>query len=73
MGYNRSRINDHPRITVVTGTPNTGRVYVVFYSAASPVGLAPTVSCPSGITNSVCIGQNLSHRRYLSAIPTIGV
>ncbi len=61
VGYNRSRLNDHPRIAVAQTTPNRGRVYVVFYSAASPVGLAPTVTCPSGLPKgSTCIGQNLT-------------
>ncbi len=67
VGYNRSRINDHPRIAVATTGSNTGRVYVVFYRAASPVGAAPTVPCPAGVTNSVCIGQNLvSSQAFIS-------
>jgi hypothetical protein len=43
VAYNRSRINDHPRIAVATSGPNRGRVYVTFYSAVSPVsGTDPT-------------------------------
>lgn len=39
VAYNRSRINDHPRITVDA----KGRVYVTFYSAESKVtGVDPT-------------------------------
>lgn len=37
VAYNRSRINDHPRIVVATSGPNRGRVYVAYYSAVSPV------------------------------------
>jgi len=40
VGYNRNRINDHPRIAVATSGPNRGRVYVTFYSAVSPVSTA---------------------------------
>lgn len=58
VGYNRNRLNDHPRIAVATSGPHKGRVYVVYYSAASPVGAAPVVSCPSGV-GGTCIGQNL--------------
>ena len=43
VGYNRSRINDHPRIAVATSGPNRGRVYVTFYSAVSPVAAGSTV------------------------------
>ncbi len=43
LGFNRSRINDHPRIAVATTGPNKGRVYVVFYSAVAPTATASTV------------------------------
>ncbi len=51
VGYNRDRINDHPRIAVATSGPFKGRVYVVFYSANAPttagaVTAAPSASCP---------------------------
>ena len=60
VGYSRNRINDHPRIAVATAGPFNGRVFVVFYSAVSPVGSPPTVPCPAGLpTGTVCIGQNL--------------
>jgi hypothetical protein len=58
VGYNRSRINDHPRIAVVQSGEHKGRVYVVFYSAISPVGAAPVITCPTGISG-VCIAQSL--------------
>jgi len=60
VGYNRNRINDHPRMTVATTGPNQGRVYVVFYNPAAPVRPEPPVTCPSGLPPSaVCEGQNL--------------
>jgi len=60
VGYNRNRINDHPRIAVATSGPFRGRVYVVFYSAVEPVGPAPEVECPAGLPRkTICIGQNL--------------
>jgi hypothetical protein len=60
VGYNRGRLNDHPRIAVATGGPFVGRVYVVFYSAEQPVGPAPSVPCPPGLPSTArCIGQNL--------------
>ncbi len=42
VGYNRPTINDHPRIAVATSGRNKGRIYVVFYSAVSPVTAAAT-------------------------------
>lgn len=60
VGYNRGRLNDHPRIAVATTGPNAGRVYVTYYAAVSPVGPAPVVTCPAGLPKSaVCIDQNL--------------
>jgi hypothetical protein len=43
VGYNRDRINDHPRIAVATHGENKGRIYVVYYSAEAPVTAPPTV------------------------------
>jgi len=37
IGYNRSRVNDHPRIDVATTGKYKGRVYVTYYDSASPV------------------------------------
>lgn len=60
VGYNRARINDHPRITVATSGPFKGRVFVVFYSAVEEVQAAPTVPCPAGTpAGTTCIGQNV--------------
>lgn len=47
VGYNRDRINDHPRVAVATTGRFKGRVYVTYYSAVVPVGSAPTAPCPS--------------------------
>ncbi len=58
VGYNRPRINDHPRIAVATSDPHAGRVYVVFYSAVAPVSAPPTVDCPEGLPDeSTCLAQ----------------
>ncbi len=46
VGYNRDRINDHPRIAVATTGPNKGRVYVAYYSA-----VAPTIQPPATPAN----------------------
>jgi hypothetical protein len=43
IGYNRSRINDHPRIEVATTGKYKGRVYVTYYGSTSPV---PSASYP---------------------------
>ncbi|HET7205472.1 MAG TPA: sialidase family protein [Terriglobales bacterium] len=61
VGYNRNRINDHPRVAVATSGANKGRVYVAFYSAASPVGATLLGSCPAGTPapNTTCIQQSL--------------
>ena len=61
VGYNRNRINDHPRIAVATSGPNQGRVYVVFYSAVSPVGTTVIDACPAGTPppNGSCVQQSL--------------
>ena len=60
VGYNRSRLNDHPRVFVATSGSFTGRVFVVFYSAVSQVGPAPVVTCPAGLPKgTTCVGQNL--------------
>ncbi len=42
VGYNRNRINDHPRVAVATTGPMKGRVYVVYYSAVAPVAAPPS-------------------------------
>jgi hypothetical protein len=61
VGYNRNRLNDHPRIAVATSGTHTGRIYDVFYSANAPVTPPPIITCPAGTPpNSVCIDQNLT-------------
>jgi hypothetical protein len=66
VGYNRSRINDHPRIAAVQSGWHRGGLYVVFYSAVAPVGSAPQVACPPG-QSGPCFGQNLvSSQAYIS-------
>jgi hypothetical protein len=45
VGYNRDRINDHPRIAFVTEGRLKGRVFVAYYSAVAPVTLAPRAPC----------------------------
>jgi len=37
IGYNRARNNDHPRIDVAQTGKYKGRIYVTYYSSASPV------------------------------------
>jgi hypothetical protein len=60
VGYNRNRINDHPRIAVATAGPHAGRVYDVFYSANAPVTAPPIITCPATApANSVCLDQRL--------------
>jgi hypothetical protein len=59
VGYNRDRINDHPRVAVATSGPHNGRVYVAYYSAVAPVAAAPITPCatpPAGF----CRGQQLT-------------
>ncbi len=59
VGYNRNRINDHPRIDVATSGPHRGRVYVTYASAVAAVTAAPTSPCPAPLTGS-CKGQRLT-------------
>ncbi len=42
VGYNRGRLNDHPRVAVASAGAHVGRVYVAFYSAVSPVSAGAT-------------------------------
>lgn len=65
VGYNRPRFNDHPRIAVATSGPHKGRIYVTYYSAASPVTPPGQVPCPNGVSGT-CIDQSLvSSQVYL--------
>ncbi len=49
VGYNRDRINDHPRIAAATTGKLRGRVYVVYYSAVAPV-TAPAATAANCLT-----------------------
>ncbi len=59
VGYNRDRINDHPRIAVATTGPNRGRIYVVYYSAVAPVTAGALSPCPAPLTGT-CRAQRLT-------------
>jgi hypothetical protein len=52
IGYNRGRVNDHPRIEVATTGKNKGRIYVTYYSSTSPV---PSASFPASAQTLVNI------------------
>ncbi len=65
VGFNRDRINDHPRIAFVTAGRFKGRVFVSYYSAVAPVTAAPLTQfiCPPGTPSTVtCFsrGQRLT-------------
>ncbi len=47
VGYNRDRINDHPRIAFATKGRLQGRVFVAFSSAVAGVAPAPITPCPT--------------------------
>jgi hypothetical protein len=47
VGFNRNRINDHPRIAVANSGPNKGRVFVTYYSAVAPAKASLPVTCPT--------------------------
>lgn len=78
VAYNRSRINDHPRIAVATSGAYRGRVYVTFYSAVSPVSAPITsqtlVSSQVYVSYSDDQGQTWSMPVAVSApVPETGV
>ncbi len=61
VGYNRDRINDHPRITVATSGPHRGRVYVTYYSAVAPTTAGALSKCPPPLSPSLtCRAQRLT-------------
>jgi len=59
VGYNRDRINDHPRVAVATSGSFKGRVYVTFYSAVAPVTAGALSPCPAPLTGT-CRAQRLT-------------
>ena len=62
VGYNRDRLNDHPRIAVAISGPFKGRVYVTYYSALAPVTAGAISLCPSPPfpAGSLCRAQRLT-------------
>lgn len=65
VGFNRDRINDHPRIALVTEGRLRGRLFVSYASAVAPVTAAPLtrITCPPGTPPTVnCFirGQRLT-------------
>lgn len=65
VAYNRNRINNHPRLAVVTEGTHKGRVLVAFSSMVSPVSgvpvTVPPASCPPGVPQDrPCVAQNLT-------------
>jgi len=60
VGYNRDRINDHPRIAVATDDPHRGRIYVAYYSAVAPVTAGALSPCPAPNVGSTCRAQRLT-------------
>jgi hypothetical protein len=60
VGFNRDRINDHPRIAFVTEVPLTGRLYVAYASAVAPVTAIPLVPCSPPAATPLCRGQRLT-------------
>ena len=63
VGYNRDRINDHPRVAVATTGKFKGRVYAVYYSSLAPV-VAPPATAAACLTpvpaNTRCRPQTLT-------------
>ncbi len=60
LGYNRGRINDHPRIDVAQTGRHKGRIYVTYYSSVSPVVSPGTIACPAGLpANTTCVPEVL--------------
>src|SRR5262249_25538598 len=45
VGYNRDRMNDHPRVAVATSGPHKARVYVTYYSAVAPTTPGAISAC----------------------------
>ena len=51
LGYNRGRINDHPRIEVATTGKHKGRIFVTYYSSTSPVPSATNPATAQTLVN----------------------
>ncbi len=65
VGYNRDRINDHPRIAVATTGPSRGRIYVVYYSAVAPATAGALSPCPAPLTGTCRAQVLVSTQVYL--------
>ena len=59
VGYNRDRLNDHPRVAVATSGSHKGRIYVTFYSAVDPVTAGALSACPVPLSGR-CRAQRLT-------------
>jgi hypothetical protein len=60
VGFNRDRINDHPRIVLVTEGRSKGRVFVTYATAVAPVTAASLTefTCPPGTPSDVvCLSR----------------
>jgi hypothetical protein len=68
VGYNRNRINDHPRVAVATNGPHKGRVFLTYYSAVNTAEFPGNVACPAGLpAGATCVAQSLiSSQAFLS-------
>jgi hypothetical protein len=75
VGFNRDRINDHPRIAVATSEPHRGRVFVSFYSAVAPVSPGAISDCAADLpAGSKCRAQKLtSSQVFLSYSDDLGL
>jgi hypothetical protein len=60
VGYNRDRINDHPRVSVATTGPFKGRVYVTYASAVAPTPAGAITACPAPNVGQTCRAQRLT-------------
>lgn len=60
IGYNRARINTHPRIEVVQTGRHKGRVWVTYYSPVSPV---PGSTSTSSLTTQSLVSSQV-YARY---------
>lgn len=67
VGFNRDRINDHPRIALVTQGRFKGRVFVAYATALATVTPAPLTpfSCPPGTPSCLSRGQRLTSSQVL--------
>jgi hypothetical protein len=78
VAYNRSRINDHPRIDVAQNGPWRGRVFVSYYTAVSPV--ASPITAQSLVSSEVYVSHSddrgltwSAPTRVAPAVPATGV